>query len=428
MTSRAPLRFRAALGAAVVATLVAGGCSPEPRTEPAAAALPPCAQEHWVGAWAAAPTTAATAFAGQSLRIVLTPLRGGETARVRLTNRFGREPLRLTGVWIGKQGGGAGLQPGSNRRVTFDGAAGVTIAPGDEIVSDAVALAFAARERLAVSVDIPAPGGLLTEHTGAYETSWASRPGGGLFAAAETAAGFTETLGVWPLVAGVEVMASGRESVVVAIGDSITDGAGSGRDDDARYPDRLAERLGAAGRPLSVVNLGIGGNRILADGLVPDMGRSLLARLDADVLARDDVTNVILLEGINDLAIPPQPGANEVIAGITEAVARLKRPRPGKAPITVLLGTLTPAGNAEGILKLHAGADDRREAVNDFIRSTDIADGVVDFDAAVRDPADAAALAAAYDSGDGLHPSAAGYARMAAAVDLALLADRACAE
>jgi lysophospholipase L1-like esterase len=174
-----------------------------------------------------------------------------------------------------------------------------------------------------------------------------------------------------------------------------------------------------------VLNLGIGGNRILRDS--PSFaGPSLLNRLQPDLLDRPDVTDVILLEGINDLGFPPSESAEDVIAGLRRAIRRLRAVRRGHPRLNVLVGTLTPTGGA--ILASYASADTdrRRRQVNDFIRTSGIADGVVAFDRALRDPADPSRLAPRYDGGDGVHPSSAGYRRMAQAVNLARLKGPAC--
>ncbi|HEY2636898.1 MAG TPA: GDSL-type esterase/lipase family protein, partial [Solirubrobacteraceae bacterium] len=193
-----------------------------------------------------------------------------------------------------------------------------------------------------------------------------------------------------------------------------------GMDTDARYPDFLARRLAERrdGPRLSVLNLGISGNRVLVAGTGP----SLLVRLGPDVLARPDVTDVILLEGINDLG--RGASAPEVVAGLRQAVGLLRAARRSRE-LHVLVGTLTPAGGAaEG--PAYARTEAARRAVNRAIREGGLGDGVVDFDRAVRDTAHPDRLAPRFDSGDHLHPSAAGYRRMAAAVPLARLGGTGC--
>lgn len=382
----------------------------------------------WVGAWAAAPGDSGPTYADQSLRLILTPLRGGDTARVRLSNRFGAGPLTFERALLGRQASGADLVPGSNVALSFAGARRVTVPAGDEIVSDPVPFSFEAFERLAVSVFVPAPGGA-TRHFAARQTSYVAAPGAGDVAADEAGDAFTMSMTSRPFVVGVDVVAPRGHGVIVAIGDSITDG--DQRDDtfaelpvdaDARYPDFLARRVAESMTGTSVVNLGISGNRVLRPGVFPFAGPSLVARIERDVLWRSDVTDVILMQGINDLALDPQPEAAEVIAGLSAAVAMLKEAVGPNGPPNVIVGTLTPAGGAAGSFgPLYADADARRREVNAAIRSGELGDGFVDFDAAVRDPDDPSRLAPQYDGGDGLHLSPSGYERMAEVVDLSLL-------
>jgi lysophospholipase L1-like esterase len=342
-------------------------------------------------------------YSDQSLRVIVAPLRGGDLTRVRLSNRFSPDPVTFRSVHLGKQLSGGRLIPGSNRAVLFHGQAEVTVPGGAEVESDGVQLAFAAWERLAVSFFVPVPGGAL-QHAAASEFSFFSRPGAGDLAAREEPDGFTEVTTRGPFVVGVDVVGAWRDSVVAAIGDSITDG---------EYPQFLAGRLDDEPRGLSVIDLGIAGNRVLSDGALPGMGRSLLNRVAADVVGRADVTDVILLEGINDLGFSPDVPAQAVIDGLEAAVRVLK-----SSHLNVLVGTLTPAGGR--------AEEARRQAINEYIRSHGIGDGFIDFDRALRDPANASLLAAAHDSGDGLHPSPAGYQRMAAEVDLTKLKGRGC--
>lgn len=379
----------------------------------------------WVGAWAAAPGDSGPTYSDQSLRLVLTPLRGGESARVRLSNRFGSGPVTFRSAFLGRQASGPALVDGSNVPLRFDGADEVTVPAGAEVVSDPVAFSFAAFEQLAVSLFVPAPGGA-TQHFAARQTSYV---GAGDVAADEAGNPFEMTMTSRPFVVGVDVVAPEGHGVVVAIGDSITDGdqrdamfAEVSVDADARYPDFLARRVSESMAGTSVINLGISGNRVLRPGIFPFAGPSLVSRIESDVLHRSDVTDVILLQGINDLALDPQPSAAEVLAGLEAAVALLKEASGPNGPPNVLVGTLTPAGGAAGSFgPLYADADGRRREVNEAIRAGALGDGFVDFDRAVQDPEDPSRLAADYDGGDGLHLSPAGYERMAEEVDLSLL-------
>ncbi len=237
---------------------------------------------------------------------------------------------------------------------------------------------------------------------------------------------FRDTMVEWPYLADLEVQARRPTAAVVVVGDSITDGAGATVDGNTRYPDALARRLAAStGLPrLAVQNAGIAGNRLLGGAAkIPSFGPALLDRIERDVADQAGARVVIVLAGTNDLGRRVAPAsAGEVIAGLETAVARVHA-----AGLPVLLGTPTPCKNAPGVRHGTPKAIAARNRVNDWIRASGVADGVIDFHAAVRDPADPDRLRAEYDSGDGLHPNAAGYDAMAAAIDPALLRDAACA-
>jgi len=394
---------------------------------PDAWAQPGCDGSHWVGAWTTSPAyQRPEGFQGQTLRMIVTPHRGGSATRVRLTNRFGDRPVRFEHAHVALRQSGAELVPGSGRRLTFRGRQEVTIAPGASTVSDPVQLGFAAFQDLAVSLYAERATGPTTEHVVARQTSFLTAPGEGDHAADESPEAFSATTTAWSFLEAVEVGAPKRVGTVVALGDSITDGYqrrafpvgenAGGIDLNERYPDFLARRLLDARGPNapSVLNAGISGNRVLRDG-VTDQGRSALARVDADVLAAAGVTDVILLEGINDLGQTPRATPGELIEGLRQLVRRLRA-----AKLNVLLGTLTPAGGTRR-RKANAG----RKLVNEWIRTSGVP--AVDFDAAVRDPADPSRLQPEYDSGDHLHPNSAGYRAMADAVDLSALRGTPCA-
>jgi lysophospholipase L1-like esterase len=316
----------------------------------------------------------------------------------------------------------------------------VVIPVGQEVVSDPVDLSFRAFDHLAVSVFLPGTTGAVTRHAQAKQRSYVTAVGAGDHSDDTSGTAFGQLIAAplfatvtRPLVTGIDVLAPSSDAVVVALGDSLTDGdqrtAGFheiGIDEDARYPDFLARRLLADPRlGLSVVNEGIGGNRLLQDGFNQTAGRSIVSRISSDVLARSDVADVILVAGTNDLG---QGGvtAAQVIAGLREAVRQLHQPIGSCAHgLFVVIGTLPPSGGAvEGGRYPDIGP--LRGQVNEAIRTEHLGDGVVDFDQVLRDPAHPDRLLPRYDSGDHLHPSAAGYQRMAQAVDLATLRTTRC--
>jgi lysophospholipase L1-like esterase len=212
-----------------------------------------------------------------------------------------------------------------------------------------------------------------------------------------------------PYLTGVEVEAASAQPVIVAFGDSITDGAASTIDTNRRWPDVLAERL--KGRA-AVINAGISGNRVLIDGPASNAGESALTRFDRDVLAMPGVTHLIVLEGVNDIAGRPYPTAAQVIAGYRQLIERAHA-----HGIKVYVGTILAFG---GPGNHPVEPYKTREAINAWIRSNKDADGFIDFDAATRDPSDPLTMRAAWQSGDWLHPSDAGYRAMGEAVDLKL--------
>jgi lysophospholipase L1-like esterase len=418
--------------------LVASACGSSSSSHSATASSD--RHQAWLGAWAAAPSDAGPPFTDQTLRLNLTPLRGGDEARVHLSNRFGTAPLTFGRVFLGKQASGAALVPGSNRPVLFHGRTTVVVPIGQEAISDPVHLSFGAFEHLAVSVYLPGTTGASTRHSQAKQRSYMTATGTGDHSDDDSGSAFGQVInaGMLPLVArpfvtGIDVLAPTNDAVVVALGDSLTDGdqrsakfAELGVDQDARYPDFLDRRLLAHPElGLSVVNEGIGGNRLLRNAFTATAGDSLLNRIPRDVLARDDVADVILVIGTNDLG---QGGvtADELVAGLRRAVGELHELRGGcpGGPL-VLVGTIPPtAGATEG--PRYAGMGPERQQVNAAIRSGHIGDGVVDFDRVLRDPRHPDRLLPRYDSGDHLHPSSAGYARMADEVDLSALRTTRC--
>lgn len=395
------------------------------------------APEHWVASWTMSPTDGVTpldpTFTGvtpavgqQSYRMIITPHLSGSVVRVRLTNRFGLRPLVVRHVTVAEQRVGSGTSPPA--RVTFGGSRSIKVPVGRSVASDPIHFAVRAFEPCAVSLFVSSIGAGTTQHWNANATSYYSLPLSGDATANTSGAPFVGTTQSWFYVDGLDVEAPAAVHGIVAFGDSITDGwvgenalsvpvDRSVANKNGRYPDYLQRRLIKARLPLSVVNAGISGNRILQPGLLPSMGPSGLSRFQADVLDQPGVVGVIILEGINDLGLPPkQATAAQVIAGLTQLVEDAHH-----AGIKAWLGTLTPASDA--ILDGDLTAPDSeasRQQINQWIRKQSIANGVIDFDAAVRDPANPAIMQARLSSPDRLHPNLAGYRAMADAVPLAL--------
>lgn len=388
------------------------------------------AAQRWVATWAAtaAPAVAADgSFNNQSLRQIVRVSLGGTSFRVQLSNEYGSAPLVIGAAHVAVAGAGAAIKAGTDRVLTFQGAATATIAPGARLVSDPVALGVADRGRLAVTLYFPGPASPGALHRYGAQTAFVSPAGD--YTAALTMPVARSSVARY-FLANVEVLAADAARTVVTLGDSITDGNGSTRNTNRRWPDRLAERLPgrANARPRAVINQGYSSNRLLHDTVrVPPnkLGKvpSALDRFARDVLDQAGVGYLVLLEGINDIGLPAALGlpAEEVTAAqITDAYIALTAQAHARG-IKVVVGTLTPAGGAAAPSYGSADADAKRQVVNQWIRASAAFDAVVDFDLALRDPAQPSRLLPAYDSGDHIHPNDAGYLAMANAVNLALI-------
>lgn len=396
----------------------------------------------WAAAWAAPHSDAfwSVSVHNETIRQIVTLHQGGQAIRLRLSNRFGKKPVTLDDVRVGLSERDAAVLTGSSRQLTFAGKPVVTLAPGASALSDPVSLDVVGMQRLAVSLYAAGKFSSLSRHIKANEYLWRAK---GNQAQQESGAGFERIDrpldNSWLLIDEVDVLPRVPTRVVVAFGDSLTDGffpitgawgkaKGVAVGEDQRFPDFLARRLIAADLPVSVVGAAMCGNRLLSDALVPVLGPAGLSRLSQDVLKVAGATDVLMLIGINDLGSAWTPRADELINGMKKAIGQFRQ-----AGLRVILGTLMPAKGTStgsfyrtlgdrdiGFLHGRACVDRVRNEINSWIRHGGAADGVVDFDACMRDPLALAYLRADYDSGDHLHPNAEGYAAMAACVDLSL--------
>lgn len=397
-------------------------------------------QRVWVAGWGSAqlaleplPAASAPSPAWQeplrdvSLRQVLRITAAGDALRVRVSNLFGKAPLVLGGgaVSLPVPAGAGPVGPPQSRPETlrplrFAGQAGLTLAPGAEAWSDPVELPLQRQSELLVDLHLQQGVAPSTAHPGSRIHSWAA-PGSRLGAAVWPDA--MARIGWWQLAA-LDVRSRAAPTVLVAIGDSITDGYGVPPGSYQRWPDLLAQRLAGAAREVSVINTGIGGNRLLRDGLGP----SVLSRFDRDALARSGATHAVLLIGVNDLGVQRRDGQDspqaralllqELQQGL-RTVARQARQR----GVCLAVSTVLPYGSS-GYYKPGPENEADRQALNTWIRGPAEFDAVVDFDALMRDPVHPERLRADLDSGDGLHPSMAGYRAMAEAFPVALLERR----
>ena len=376
----------------------------------------------WVDAWSAAPDTQGPVLNAQTVRQVVRASVGGSQVRVRLSNLFGNVPVTLGPVHVALSAKDADAVPGSDHTLLFNGKPTVTIAKGESVLSDPLKMDVKALQELAVSIYVPADTQYhpATIHNAGLATAYITESGD---ATAAVQFPREEVSGNRYYLTDVEVAGPSTRHTLVAFGDSITDGVGSKENANERWPDYLAARLQADAKlsSIGVADSGIGGNRILHD----NFGPSALARFDRDVLDKPGVRWIILLEGINDIGgsgyaweTKDKTSAQQLIDAMKTLIARAHAKH-----VKIYGATLTPYGGNGWPYHSIAGEKTRQE-VNAWIRSSGAFDGVVDFDKAVRDPAAPEKMLAAYDSGDHLHPSNAGYQAMANAVDLRLFADK----
>ena len=362
-------------------------------------------------------------FTNQTLRQIVHTSIGGSKARVVLSNAYGTAPVTIGAAHIALRDKQGAIQNASGRPLTFGGHPTMTIPANAVMYSDPVNLTVPPMADLAIDLYLPgstnAPA-TLTMHGGALQTSYISETGNNVGKTTMPEIGTTQS---WFLLSHVDVVAPDATGAIVAFGDSITDGARSTPDTNHRWPDHLATRLLSQGIKMGVLNAGIGGNRVLneapvqvgADVRAVGAGINALARFEHHVLSLPGATHVIVLEGINDIGnarANPTPSASDLIAAhkqlIEQAHAR---------GLKIIGATLTPFWGAAYYTEV---GEAKRQAVNEWIRTSKAYDGVVDFDQATRDPADPKKFLEQYDSCDYLHPSDAGYKAMADAIDLSL--------
>lgn len=397
---------------ALVSALAGAGCGGDDEV-PAAS---------WTAAWTTTmmapdpqtPEMAPRSFSDETLRQTVVVTASGDRVRLRISNLFGSQPLEIAEVRVARELSRFVTAPGTDQSVLFAGQPSVTIPPASEATSDGVLLEVNQGDRLLVSIYCSKPSQPATWHPYSITTNAIAK---GNQAASQSLTSPTEvTSGYW--LAGVDVESTTQQKVIVAFGDSITDGSSSSIDGQKRYSDRLFARLQSdpATRSYAVVNQGLGGNRLLRDMIGP----SAVSRFERDVLGTAGVSHVLVLIGINDIGMPgffgpaEQVTAEAMIDGL-ESLADKARSRGVKA----FIGTIMPFEDAFPPYYTPEG-EAKRQTVNEWIRARSAYDGVIDFDAAVRDPAQPSRILASFDSGDHLHPNDAGHQAMADAVPLSL--------
>lgn len=395
--------------------------------------VPGIASAQWVPAWSASPqpvwaadflfpTGLPSTLEDRTVRQVVRLGIGGRRVRIRLSNTYGAEPVHVAGAHLARSAGGSSIWADSDIRLVFSGKAEAVVPPGGSILSDPTSVPVSNGEDLAISLHFTQNVPIETFHWDGRATSAIGR--GRQLSEASMDVETTTTARL--IVSEVLVDASGALGTVVVLGDSITDGAGSTMDANARWPDYLAAR--AAPRQIAVVNAGISGARLLGDR----MGANALARLDRDVFAQPKIRTLIVMIGINDIAWPgtpfapnePQASLEAITAGYRQIVERART-----NGVRIIGTTLTPFSGALPGTPLEATyytveKEELRGRVNEWIRTSGTFDAVVDFDRILQDPERPSQLLDIYDSGDHLHPGDAGNQAMADAIDLeTLLAD-----
>jgi lysophospholipase L1-like esterase len=370
---------------------------------------------HWVGTWASSPQLVdsteqhpAPGFVDCTLRQIVHVSIGGAKIRVRFSNASGKTALTIASVHVAKATANGSIEPASDRPLTFDERSMVTIPAGALVYSDPVNFDLAPLSDLAVTIYVEDPPDGITAHNGSRTTSY--------FTAGEavsaTVLPSAESIDHWYFLNGVDVESRDASAAVAVLGDSITDGRNSTTNGNGRWPDELARRLHANKhtRGVGVLNQGIGGNRLLRDGI----GTNAQARFDRDILAQSGVRWLVVLEGVNDIGTCKdgcdlESLAKEIIGAYQQIILRAHSQN-----IRVYGATITAFG---GSFYATPQAEHARQTVNNWIRTSGRFDAVIDFDAVTRDPDDPSKLSQQSDSGDHLHPADAGYKVMGDSID-----------
>jgi lysophospholipase L1-like esterase len=407
-------------------------------------------QTKWIGTWVTAPQASipgnVPAFRNQTLRLIVHTSAGGTKARIRISNTFGEQPLRVGDARIARRAGGADIEAGSDRQLTFRGQTFISIPAHSLAISDAVDLDVTPLSDLAISLFLPESTPATTSHLLALQTSYLSSETGDTTASVKFPV--ANTIDSWPFLTGVDVVNSPDGATAVALGSSLTDGDGSTENSNRRWPDVLAERLQRepdGNKNVGVLNEGIIGNRLLSDTqsprqaggppplgevyaqLGPALGQSGVARFQRDVLEQAGVKYVIMALGVNDILFPgafipatEAVSSDKIISGYRQLIARAH-----KQGVRVIGTTIPPFEHA--IFRkpffdhfYTPEHENVRQKLNAWIRDTHEFDGVIDFDQAVRDPGHPTQILPAYDSGDHLHVNNAGNVAQGNAVPLAL--------
>ena len=390
--------------------------------------------EPWITTWAATPAPrwaeelpvpfgVPEVLGNQTVRQVVRISVGGDQLRVMISNEFGTRPLTIGAATVALVAGGSAVDPATIKALSFGGRAFAVIPPGAPLISDPVDLPVKALASVAVSLYLPKRTGLGSVHWDGVQTGYISVPGD-MTAAADLKTESTTKSRI--LLSRVMTTAKPDSSAIVFFGDSITDGNCSTVDANNRWPDHIAERLQAEGHAnIAVVNEAYSGNRVLTNG----MGTNALGRFDMSVLGHPRVSTVVMMMGINDIGWPgegavtppdPEPSADDIVAGYKQIIDRAHDH--GIRFVGVTLTPFSDSFKGSPLSGYYTPAKEKiRQAVNAWIRGNKTADGLIDFDKVLEDPANPGHISPAFDCGDHLHPNDAGYQAMAKAVDLNVL-------
>jgi lysophospholipase L1-like esterase len=381
------------------------------------------AGDYWVGTWACAPQlaeaadqfVAANSASGITLRQIVRVSVGGKTIRVRFTNAFAKDAVTINSAHLARPAAPGEIQPGTDRKLTFNRRDSITIPAGALVYSDPIDFELLQLSELAVTIYLKSLPAGVTTHAGSRATSYFTTSD---FVSA-TSLPDAKSVDHWYFLNGIDIRSKKEHLAVVVLGDSITDGKNSTTNGNLRWPDVFAARLRSDRhtRDVGVLNEGIGGNRLLQDGL----GANALARMDRDALAQVSVGWLIVFEGVNDIGTCKKPcdmesTANEIIGAYEQIIVRAHSRK-----IRVYGATITPFGAS---FYATPEAERARESVNDWIRTSGWFDAVLDFDRTTRDPNNLQNLLPSFDSGDHLHPGDVGYKAIADSIDMSLFQKR----